>query len=100
MPRRRDANCSVMLHDNPLRRQFGKITGLPHEPIARYYFCMDTEEEESAEIPLLIRRIIPDATEAQLLEATAILEDYLAIAWRIMKRLARENGTDSSPGHL
>jgi hypothetical protein len=48
------------------------------------------DSEEPIQIPLLIRRIMPNATEAQLLEATAIFEDYLVIAWRILKRLERE----------
>ena len=59
-----------------------------------YHFYMDADE--TIQIPLLIRRIMPDATEAQLLEVTAIFEDYLAIAWRILKRLER----DSSFGPL
>jgi hypothetical protein len=58
------------------------------------------DAEEPIQIPLLIRRIMPNATEAQLLEATAILEDYLAIAWRILKRLEQDNRTDSSLGRL
>jgi hypothetical protein len=60
---------------------------------------MDTDEpDEPIQIPLLIRRIMPEATEAQLLEATAIFEDYLAVAWRILKRLERDNMMDSSLG--
>jgi hypothetical protein len=59
---------------------------------------MDTDEP--MQIPLLIRRIMPDATEAQLLEATAIFEDYLAVAWRILKRLEQGNRMDSSLGRL
>jgi hypothetical protein len=58
---------------------------------------MDTEKPTE---PLLTRRIMPDATEAQLLEATAVFEDYLAIAWRILERLEREHSTDSSSGLL
>jgi hypothetical protein len=52
---------------------------------------MDTEEEESAEIPLLIRRIMRDANHAELREATAIFEDYMTIVWKILKRLERDN---------
>ena len=48
------------------------------------------DDEEPNQIPLLIRRIMPDATEAQLRDATAIFEDYLAIVWRILKRLERD----------
>jgi hypothetical protein len=33
---------------------------------------------------------MPEATEAQLRDATAILEDYLAIVWRIIQRLERD----------
>jgi hypothetical protein len=33
---------------------------------------------------------MPDATEAQLLDATAIFEDYMTIVWRILKRLERD----------
>jgi hypothetical protein len=60
---------------------------------------MDTEEP--IQIPMLIRRIMPEATEAQLLEATAIFEDYLMIAWRILRRIEPDNRvTDSSSVHL
>jgi len=50
---------------------------------------MDTEE--SKKITLLIRQIMPDATEAQLLDATAIFEEdyYIAIVWMILQRLER-----------
>jgi|SRR5262245_58788801 len=81
-----------------LQAQFGKITRLPRELVLAYHFYMDTEEP--SKIPLLIRRIMPDATEPQLLDATAIFEDYMAIAWRILKRLEQDNEMDSSLGRL
>jgi hypothetical protein len=59
---------------------------------------MDTEEP--SKIPLFIRRIMPGATEAELTEATAVFEDYMAIAWKILQRLERESSMDSPLGHL
>jgi hypothetical protein len=47
------------------------------------------DAEEPIQIPLLIRRIMPEATEAQLLDAAAIFEDYMAIVWRILRQLER-----------
>jgi hypothetical protein len=48
------------------------------------------DDEEPNQIPLLIRRIMPEATEAQLRNATAIFEDYMVIVWSILKRLERD----------
>jgi hypothetical protein len=45
---------------------------------------------EPTDIPLLIRRIMPDATEAQLRDATVIFEDYMTIVWSILQRLERD----------
>jgi hypothetical protein len=81
-----------------------QLTNLAKSPVSRerrsprYHFGMDIDEP--IQIPLLIRRMMRDASEAQLLEATAIFEDYLAIAWRILKRLERDKSMDSSSGGL
>jgi hypothetical protein len=81
----RGANCSDILHEHLLGCQFGRITGLPRDPFVEYHFRMDSEE--LSKIPLLLRRIMHDATEAQLRDATAIFEDYMTIVSRILQRL-------------
>src|SRR5262249_23729062 len=93
------ANCGHILHEYHRRCQFTEPSCSAKSPVSRvsrlpgYYFHMDTEEP--TKIPLLIRRIMPDASEAQLLDATAIFEDYMAIVWRILKRLERDqSGVD------
>jgi hypothetical protein len=49
------------------------------------------------EIPLFIRRVMPRAIEAELLEATETFHEYMAIVWRIAERLWREKHNSDSP---
>jgi hypothetical protein len=52
---------------------------------------------EHNEIPQFIRRVMPRATEEELREATANLDDYMAIVWEIFQRINRERTNSDSP---
>lgn len=49
------------------------------------------------QIPKFIRRAMPKATEAELLEATATFEEYMAVVWDIFQRIKREQQESDSP---
>jgi hypothetical protein len=52
--------------------------------------------DEPKRIPLFIRRIMPDATEAELLEATETFMRYMEIVIRIHERMERESTESDS----
>ncbi len=41
-------------------------------------------------IPKLIRRVMPDATDEELLEATQNFEEYMQVVWEIAQRIRKE----------
>ena len=47
-------------------------------------------------IPKFIRRAMPDASEAELLEATATFKEYMAVVLRIYQRIHREASDSDS----
>jgi hypothetical protein len=40
---------------------------------------------------------MPDASEAQLREATATFDEYMAVVWDIFQRIKHEKDVDDSP---
>lgn len=48
-------------------------------------------------VPKFIRRVMPKVTEAELLEATASFEEYMAVVWEIFQRIKREQQETDSP---
>jgi len=49
------------------------------------------------EIPLFIRRVMPEASEAQLAEAAENFKEYMTVVWQIHRRLAQSRlDSDSS----
>ena len=46
-------------------------------------------------IPKFVRRVMPEASERELRDATEALEQYMAAVLRIHERLAREAQADS-----
>ena len=48
-------------------------------------------------VPKFIRRIMPNATEAELLEATATFDEYMVVVWEIFQRIKREQQKADSP---
>jgi hypothetical protein len=48
-------------------------------------------------IPLFIRNLMPEATEAELQQAAENFREYLAIVLQIFKRIKRENHNSDSP---
>ena len=46
--------------------------------------------EDDIQIPAFIRRVMPHATEAELLEATHNVLEYMKVVMRIVERLAEE----------
>jgi hypothetical protein len=53
--------------------------------------------ENQNEVPQFIRRVMPNATEAELLEATVNFDEYMAVAWEIFDRIKRQRGDRDSP---
>lgn len=49
------------------------------------------------QVPKFIRRVMPRATEAELREATATFDDYMAVVWEIFQRIKREQQEADSP---
>jgi hypothetical protein len=49
------------------------------------------------EIPQFIRRVMPNAMDAELREATANFDEYMAVVWEIFDRIKRERGESDSP---
>ena len=49
------------------------------------------------QVPKFIRRVMPRATEAELREATATFDEYMAIVWEIFLRIKREQQEIDSP---
>ena len=49
------------------------------------------------EIPKLIRRVMPTASETELREATETFNEYMAVVWDIFKRIKREQMDRDSP---
>jgi hypothetical protein len=47
-------------------------------------------ENDESNIPSFIRRVMPDASDAELREATATLDEYMAVVWEIFQRIKRE----------
>jgi len=47
-------------------------------------------------VPKFLRRVMPEATESELREATATFDEYMAVVWEIFQRIERET-TDDSP---
>jgi len=54
-------------------------------------------EPSSNDIPEFIRELMPDATEAELLDATDNFRGYIAIVLRIYERSRRESLASDSP---
>jgi hypothetical protein len=54
-------------------------------------------DEIQNEIPQFIRRVMPKATEAELREATAHFDEYMAVVWEIFERIKQERGDSDSP---
>ena len=51
------------------------------------------------EIPKFIRRVMPEANEAELREATETFKQYMAIVLRVYERVKQERlGSDSPDG--
>lgn len=51
---------------------------------------MDNQNDDDQEIPLFIRRRMPNASVEEMREATENLKRYLNVAWRIFERMQRE----------
>ncbi len=49
------------------------------------------------EVPKFIRRVMPTASEAELREATATFDEYMAVVWEIFQRINREQADSDSP---
>lgn len=49
------------------------------------------------QIPKFIRRVMPKATEAELCEATATFDEYMAVVWEIFQRIKHEHQESDSP---
>jgi hypothetical protein len=49
------------------------------------------------DIPKFIRRVLSNASEAELREATTTFDDYMALVWEIFQRIERERVADDSP---
>lgn len=49
------------------------------------------------QVPKFIRRVMPRATEAELREATATFDEYMAVVWEIFQRIKREQQETDSP---
>jgi hypothetical protein len=54
-------------------------------------------DEKRSEIPQFIRRVMPKASEAELREATAAFDEYMAVVWEIFQRIKREKEDSDSP---
>jgi hypothetical protein len=52
---------------------------------------------QSANIPMFIRRLMPDANDAELHEAATDFNEYMEIVWQIFQRIKCEEGNDDSP---
>lgn len=48
-------------------------------------------------IPKFIRRVMPNASETELCEATATFDEYMAVVWEIFQRIEREKQKVDSP---
>jgi hypothetical protein len=48
-------------------------------------------------VPKFIRRVMPQATEPELREATATFDEYMAVVWEIFQRVNRERQAVDSP---
>ncbi len=46
-------------------------------------------------IPEYIRRVMPNASDADLQQAVATFDEYMAVIWEIVDRLSRERRSDS-----
>jgi hypothetical protein len=53
-------------------------------------------DEQRNEIPKFIRRVMPHASEAELREATANFDNYMAVVWKIFQRIRREQADSDS----
>jgi len=49
------------------------------------------------EIPGFIRRVMPQASETELREATVTFDEYMAVVWEIFQRIKREQQSGDSP---
>jgi hypothetical protein len=50
-----------------------------------------------SKIPQFIRRVMLNASEAELREATATFDEYMAVVWEIFERIKREKENSDSP---
>jgi hypothetical protein len=48
-------------------------------------------------VPKFIRRVMPQASEAELREATATFDEYMAVVWEIFQRVKRDQLAGDSP---
>lgn len=48
-------------------------------------------------VPKFIRRVMPQATEFELHEATATFDEYMAVVWEIFQRVKCEQQSGNSP---
>ena len=57
--------------------------------------------ETGAQILQFVRRVMPNASEAELREATANFDEYMAVVWDIFQRIKRQQDATDSPneGH-
>ena len=53
-------------------------------------------DDSEGKIPKFIRRVMPAASEAALREATATVDEYMAVVWDIFQRIKREKEDSDS----
>jgi hypothetical protein len=56
-----------------------------------------TDDDARNKIPKFICRVMPNATEAELREATANFDEYMAVVWEIFERIKGEHEASDSP---
>lgn len=54
-------------------------------------------DDPTNEIPKFVRRVMPNATETEVREATATFDEYMSIVWEIFQRIKREQTEGDSP---
>lgn len=48
-------------------------------------------------VPKFIQRVMPKASDAELREATAAFDEYMAVVWEIFERIKRQQRDSDSP---
>jgi hypothetical protein len=54
-------------------------------------------EDFDHSVPKFIRRVMSQATESELQEATVTFDEYMEVVWEIFQRVKREQQDDDSP---